>query len=451
MNTTSCADCVVKPALVGWVYESSGRGTLTLVVTCLVTIFLCTWVVIHPRVYKNRLLGALHKITLFIKAVLAPELIAVEGLQEWTQCHKMKRDCVKIAGDDFKLIHAFYVSMLALRYRTPLGDRVIWPNQYVWLLQQRLVDWRDHASWGLDERVIRDKSNADSAVKLVAFCQVIWFVAQSIMRTVHGFPLSQLESMTLSYIPLFAVTYSLWWVKPKDIKTPSVIDLPDMSPEQKTIFESMAISNKFDDEGSEAQMSLWNIWYLTPRVFEKEEEDREAAKAAKKTNAVRAEADNAKGQEKPKENIQHEEIDIEAGAIQDPATRETPKATKETVVSHWDPELYLSKIWPLICLFGVSFGALHLISWNTAFPTIIELWLWRVAALVSIFSVLVFMHFEKVVFRWGGPLTIISIVSPGLYVLSRLVMMGEVIAALRAEDPAIYETYVASTYWIHLL
>ena len=61
------------------------------------------------------------------------------------------------------------------------------------------------------------------------------------------------------------------------------------------------------------------------------------------------------------------------------------------------------------------------------------------------------MHFEKVVLRWGGPLTIVSIVSPGFYVLSRLIMMGEVIAALRAEDPAIYETYVASTYWIHLL
>jgi hypothetical protein len=160
MNTTACSSCDAKPALVGWVYESSGRGTLTLVVTCLFTIFLCTWVVIHPRVYENRLLGALYKITLFIKAILAPELIAVEGLQEWTQCRRMRKDCVKIAGDDFKLIHAFYVSMLALRYRTQRGDRVIWPNQYTWLLQQRLIDWRDHASWGLDERVIRDKSNA---------------------------------------------------------------------------------------------------------------------------------------------------------------------------------------------------------------------------------------------------------------------------------------------------
>lgn len=448
MNSTSCSGCGAKPALVGWVYESSGRGTLSLVITCFVTIFLCTWVVIHPRVYKSRLFGALYKITLFIKAILAPEFIAVEGLQEWTQCRRMKSDCVKIAGDDFKLIHAFYISMLALRYRTPRGDRVIWPNQYVWLLQQRLIDWRDHASWGLDERVIRDKSSADSAAKLVALCQALWFVAQSVMRTAHGLPLSQLESMTLSYIPLFAATYFFWWVKPKDIKTPSIVDLPDMLPEQRVIFDSMAISKNFDDEGLKEQVSLWNVWYLTPRVFEKEAEDR-AAKAVtvvptKKTQDV------PQKEERRNQNIEHE-VDIEEGIIRDQGVPQTQTTAKEIVVGHWDPDLYLSKLWPAICLFAVSFGALHLISWNTVFPTRVELWLWRIAALVSIFSMLIFIHFEKVVFRWGGLLTIISLASPAFYFLSRIVMMGEVIAALRAEDPAIYETYVASTYWIHFL
>jgi hypothetical protein len=61
------------------------------------------------------------------------------------------------------------------------------------------------------------------------------------------------------------------------------------------------------------------------------------------------------------------------------------------------------------------------------------------------------MQFEKVVFRWGGPLTIISLVSPALYLLSRIVMIGGVIAAFRASDPAIYNTYVVSTYWVHIL
>jgi hypothetical protein len=212
MNATNCSNCnatlsPTPPALVGWVTESPGRGTLSLIVTCMFTIFLCTWVVIHPRIYRRRLLGRLYKFALFLKAILAPELIAVEGLQEWTQCRRMVNDCAGPTNGQFKLVHAFYISMLALRYRTPRGDKVIWPNQYAWLLKQGLIDWKDHASWGLSEEEIRDKSNADSAAKLVALCQALWFVAQSIMRAAHNLPLSQIESMTLSYIPLFTATY----------------------------------------------------------------------------------------------------------------------------------------------------------------------------------------------------------------------------------------------------
>jgi hypothetical protein len=436
-------------ALVGWVVENTGRGTLSLITTCLVTIFLCTWVVIHPRVYKREVYATLHKFALFIKALLAPEFIAVEGLQEWVQCRRMVRDCETLTGGKFKLIHAFYISMLALRYRTPQGDKVIWPNQYTWLLQRGLTDWEDRASWDLSVENIRDKSKADSAAKLITLIQVSWFVAQSTMRTAHALPLSQLESMTLSYIPLFAVTYFFWWNKPKDVRTPYIVDLPNMSPEQKHIFESMACSNKFDDEGMEDQVTYWNIWYLTPRVFEKEAEDKTTKKAREKASQAAAERAMKRTQDNPKTGVTHENS-ISEGEDQNPEDLHI-ELLKEIVVSHWDPDLYRSKIWPVTCLFGVSFGALHLISWNTVFPTEVELWLWRVSAFVSIFSMIIFMHFEKVVLRWGGPLTIISLMSPGLYFASRIVMIGEVFAALRAEDPAIYETYEVSTYWVHLL
>ncbi len=39
-------------------------------------------------------------------------------------------------------------------------------------------------------------------------------------------------------------------------------------------FEAMVVSKKFDDENTYEQTSLWNIWYLTPRVFEKEAQDK---------------------------------------------------------------------------------------------------------------------------------------------------------------------------------
>ena len=416
-------------ARVGWIPESSGRGTMTLILSCLFTISLCCWVVIHARVYKHSLPRRLHKVALFLKTIIAPEFLAVEGLQEWSQARRMMKDCAEVTGEGLKLVHAFYIGMLALKYRTPLGQRVIWPNQYTWLLQQGLIDWDDHALWGLSKETIRDKSNADGTAKLLALCQVFWFAAQSIMRSVHSLPLSQLETMTLSYIPLFAITYLFWWVKPKDVLTPSVVDLPDMLPEQKRTFESMAVSSTFDDEGTRKQDSLWTIWYLTPRVFEKEAKDK-----------MLQEAQEAAALEKKK---------LKGSACQPRAIK---PPVKEIVVANWDPELYRSKIlWPVTCLFGASFGALHLISWRSEFPTLVEQWLWRAAALTSIISMLIFMQFEKVVLRWGGPLTVISLMSPALYLLSRIAMIGGVIAAFRASDPAIYDTYVVSTYWIHVL
>jgi hypothetical protein len=118
----------------------------------------------------------------------------------------MKRDCRQLTGGGFRLIHGFYISMLALRYQTSRGDKVILPNQYTWLLQQGIINWEDHGNWGLSVRDIRDKSKADSVAKLIALIQVTWFVAECIIRTAHDLPISQLESMTLGYIPLVVIT-----------------------------------------------------------------------------------------------------------------------------------------------------------------------------------------------------------------------------------------------------
>ena len=426
----------------GWVDEAPGRGTLGLIISCLFTIFLCTWVVIHPRVCKRPLLRVLHKFALFSNAIIAPEFIAVEGLQECAQAQRLVKDCAGLTGGGLKFVHAFYIGMLALRYRTPRGEKVIWPNQYTWLLQQGLIDWKDHEAWSLSEETIRDKSNADGTAKLLALGQVCWFAAQSIMRRAHTLPLSQLESMTLSYIPLFAITYLFWWVKPKDVLTPSIVDLPNMLEEQKAVFESMAVSSVFDEEGLSKQGSLWSVWYLTPRVFEKEAEDK-ALEEAQRRLSPQADHTTARGIERA--------LNLEAKVSSGLLAAEKPP-TKDIVVANWDPELYRSKIlWPITCLFGASFGALHLISWNTEFPTLVEQWLWRAAALASIASMLIFMQFEKVVLRWGGLLTMVSLASPIVYLLSRLVMMGGVIAAFRASDPAVYDTYVVSTYWVHVV
>jgi hypothetical protein len=435
------------PILVGWVSEPDDRGTLGLLTTCLTTIFLCTWVVIHPRVYSSETFATAHKLALLLKTLLAPEFIAVEGLQEWAQCRRMVDDCAAYSNGEFQLVHAYYVSMLALRYRAPAGgggggsggNKVIWPNQYTWLLQQGLIFWSSHAAWGMTLPQIRDKNKSDSVTKLITLFQVLWFVATCIMRGANDLPLSQLESMTLSYIPLFAITYFFWWEKPKDILAPTIVDLPEMSMEQREMFEGMALSNRFDDEN--AQSSYWNVWALTPRVFEKEARDRTLREARQR---FLERADLVERQRGVKS------VMSTASELRGPGDVEI-ELEKEIVVAHWDPGLYHSKIIRSLCsLFGASFGALHLACWNTAFPTLVEKWLWRGSAFVSIVSLLAFMHYEKVVLRWEGFRTIVCIGSPGLYFLSRIVMMVEVFVTVRAADPAIYDTYEVANYGIHL-
>jgi hypothetical protein len=279
---------------------------------------------------------------------------------------------------------------------------------------------------------IKDKSNADATAKLFAVCQAGWFVAQSIIRTAYGLPLAPLESMTLSYIPLSALTYFFWWVKPKDIETPSEIDLPAMSEEQFQTFESMSISSDFDNEGTPRQTSIWAIWYLTPRVFEKEARDRELQQAA----------------EKHEQHIQYLErrgLPLLRRAEPLPA-----KLAGDIKLAHWDPDLYHSKLWPVTCMFGVSFPALHLISWDGTFPTFLELWLWRGASILSIVTMLIFMQFERITVRRDNPWTFAKALPPALYILSRVVMVGEAFAAFRASNPAVYETHVITNYLLHV-
>lgn len=115
--------------------------------------------------------------------------------------------------------------------------------------------------------------------------------------------------------------------------------------------------------------------------------------------------------------------------------------TDNKAVREWDDALYMTRWWPIVCLLGCSFGAVHLISWNATFSTIIELWLWRASSVGSIATALVAMQFKKVSFRWQGLVTIVQIGSPVLYIVCRLFMVAEAIAAFRALPKMVYKTY----------
>ncbi|KAH7264685.1 uncharacterized protein BKA55DRAFT_734061 [Fusarium redolens] len=123
----------------------------------------------------------------------------------------------------------------------------------------------------------------------------------------------------------------------------------------------------------------------------------------------------------------------------------------DNVITEWVSSLYMTRYWPLLCLLGASFGAIHLVSWTSSFPSEAERWLWRISALVSVITSVICMQFRKMSLTWDGPLTIIKVGSPLLYLVTRVVMAVEAFVGLRAMEPATYDNYALTNYWFHLL
>lgn len=473
--------------LVGWVPEDGDRGTWTIIVSCLFTVVICTWTAIHPRVHTTRRLRRVHKFFQLVKSLLAPELVCLESLQELIQARKTVRRCAKATNGELKLIHAFYLGMMGVRYRdcstdaangttdtdnsVPLppgsargarendrtgqhrqlprnaskfakgtGDyRVLWPGQYAFLLNNGLVSWADRTAWGLARSDIEDKSKADGFVKLTALCQTAWFVLQAVTRATHGLALAPLEVMTLAYIFSAVLTYALWWEKPKDIATAALVAdpgiLPQMSRAQRAAFDALAMEHTYDvvNDVDPVERQGWNIaWYVVARDCRNDEipvmAEQEGEDVAQSTQSTVAKSD----------------VSIEA----QPAG---PEAEKAKVVTEWDSSLYMTRYWPLLCLLGASFGALHLISWNAVFPTEVELWLWRGSALASIVTAVLCMQFKTISLHWEGPVTILKVSMPLLYIISRIIMAGETFAGLRAMEASTYKTYEIWNSWLHFL
>lgn len=71
------------------------RTTYDIVWSCLVTIFSCTWVTLHPNVpgpNDSSLTIALHRCKLVVLALIAPEFLVSWAFRQWLVAGRLSRD-----------------------------------------------------------------------------------------------------------------------------------------------------------------------------------------------------------------------------------------------------------------------------------------------------------------------------------------------------------------------
>ncbi|KAK3376814.1 hypothetical protein B0T24DRAFT_719095 [Lasiosphaeria ovina] len=235
------------PRTTGWRTEPDGRGTSSLVVSCIVTLTLCVWSALHLNVPpRDRGLRrrALDKAKWVLYGIFAPELVVATAAAQFIVARWLKREIEADAkaraldtgsgsgsGSNPKHLDShtwttaqcFYAVMGGFAADVPSIDddntcqRVTITAEGVRLLSLlgRLPEL--HASQ------IEDKSKADWLAKSIVCAQAGWMVVQVVGRALQNLPVSLLELNTCGHVACALVIYLLWWSKPLDVQTPIVL------------------------------------------------------------------------------------------------------------------------------------------------------------------------------------------------------------------------------------
>ncbi|KAI4200982.1 MAG: hypothetical protein LQ350_003551 [Teloschistes chrysophthalmus] len=246
-----------------FVREPDGRGTWSLLYSCLFTLALCVWTAFHPNVKspgasevrKYRL-----KIWWIFFAIFAPELgvltafkqnrkvndfvTVLSRLQAESVQNSKIRDCapnfdsIPVHGSKegdlergpqaalpFSKTYGFFVLMGGLAidvssFHDRLKTVVLTPSGVEHLAEKGFF-------FDVSDEDIQDKSKANFLAKGLVLLQIAWTILQCLSRKAAGLPLSILEVHILVHAGCALIMYVLWFNKPLDIDEPILVRVPD--------------------------------------------------------------------------------------------------------------------------------------------------------------------------------------------------------------------------------
>lgn len=321
VTTQSTASALSRQDKVGWVGTPNTRGTLTILLSCLFTILACTWSVLHlnlPDPRDSTTVKLLRKLKWTVVTIVFPEFILahasgerqaaiedmalldgsknrlpkpedigsallwiVEGRVCWRQRllyplqllgrlskdsttdaelgkrggivitptpieHNPESSDKPIMGacnltqerKQWTLLHSYYANMGGIRVKVG-NDGPSEVSRTYCLTGKKLAQIDFDADYSplqhltLTAEEIQDKSNSDGFAKIIAMVQIFWLIFSIILRAARHIPSTQLELLTLAYSILAIFIYAAYFNKPQNIEHPTTIFLPTLSDDKE--------------------------------------------------------------------------------------------------------------------------------------------------------------------------------------------------------------------------
>ncbi|KAL1798316.1 hypothetical protein ACET3X_002353 [Alternaria dauci] len=264
-----------------WKAEPYVRGTSSILTSCLITLTLCVWTAVHLNIpkYQKASQATWRKVAWLITAMLAPELVALAAFCQYREATALGKRVRKVYGqkepsfwslstskrvtkleDDenggseseqsrqlqqldatetkrrrhpWTRTHSFYALMGGFAIDTRRCEKnflshgrnrmILNPVGFTYLLEHEPDLLPD-----LSLEEIQDKSKASNIAKTIVCCQAIWFCAQCCARWYADIGFSLLELNTLAHCICALLIFMLWWKKPLDVDSPTLINAEDM-------------------------------------------------------------------------------------------------------------------------------------------------------------------------------------------------------------------------------
>ena len=275
--------CIQKVDTSGWVAQPDQRGTIDIVRSCVATLFICVWVMLHlnvPAADDSRWTLLIRRIRWLILALLAPELVLLFASGQWASAKRSVVEMHDIGHQNWSLVHAFYADSGGFVLRAPESPEFPVTAKHIYYLLKK-----GHLRLpSLTKKEISDKSKADPFAKTIAVLQSSWLVVQVIARGISGLPITLLELTTVALVACTGFTFLFWFSKPLNVDTPTIVDI-DIDIASILIEAGDAAKPPFLDTPldfvepqlyTSSQMPLHRFWGVQPRPLPRIPNDRDS-------------------------------------------------------------------------------------------------------------------------------------------------------------------------------
>lgn len=419
-----------EPLVNGFVSEPDGRGTFSIVWSCLAVLVLNTWTVLHlnipdPTWTDSRKL--LHKGKWWIICTIVPDGVVVGAYNQW-RCARSSVAEMKKLFPWWTVAHGFYAEMGGLRVHDDATRTkyIFRASQLAWLSQEGLITLPT-----ISESDIYDRSTAGGLGKSIACAQSAWFLFQTIARVAQTLPITTLELATLPFIGCTWLTYFFWWKKPVDMETFTTLHIDHITPDQLCRLMNAtccvgAASDWYRPCVKEQHPYDWDYFFW---------ENPMDLRTLTVVNVSHLLAD----------EVYCSVMNTSAQAKASDWHREE---VCETHTAEWEHVDFLC-LWAV----GTFFNGLHLAAWRFHFPTATEALLWKVAVCNMLGVTTIWMPIAFL-FRRLSPSSMTKSFSfyilTLVYAMSRFYLITEVFVGLRALPRDIFSAVNWTGYFPHI-